>query len=142
MKTAQLFKVGMAAILFFSTSFNILAKDKNPKQQIRYDASWESLKQYQVPEWWKNMKFGIYFHWGPYSVPAYKTEWYSHWMYEDGNPIRKYHEQKYGALWNFGYKDFIPDFKAEKFDADAWAELFKKAGRITSYNVCYTKLLR
>ena len=96
--------------------------------QTKYEPTWESLKQYKVPEWWKNTKFGIYFHWGPYSVPAYKTEWYSHWMYEDGHPIRKHHESTYGPLWKFGYKDFIPMFKAEKFDADAWAELFKKAG--------------
>lgn len=96
--------------------------------QVKYEPTWESLKQYNVPEWWKNTKFGIYFHWGPYSVPAYKTEWYSHWMYEDGNPIRKYHETKYGPLWKFGYKDFIKDFKAEKFNADEWAALFKKAG--------------
>ena len=73
------------------------------------------------------MKFGIYFHWGPYSVPAYK-EWYSHWMYEDGNKIREYHEKTYGNLKDFGYKDFIPMFTAEKFNADEWAKLFKDAG--------------
>ena len=79
-------------------------------------------------EWWLNTKFGIYFHWGPYSVPAHKTEWYSIWMYAQGNPIRKYHEETYGDLKIFGYKDFIPMFTAEKFNADEWAELFKKAG--------------
>lgn len=88
----------------------------------------ESLKQYEVPEWWLDAKFGIYFHWGPYSVPAHKTEWYSHWMYQPGHEIRKYHEDTYGPLKEFGYKDFIPMFKAEKFDPDAWAKLFKKAG--------------
>ena len=55
----------------------------------KYEANWDSLKKYEVPEWWKNAKFGIYFHWGPYSVPAHKTEWYSHWMYEEGNKIRE-----------------------------------------------------
>ena len=94
----------------------------------KYEANWDSLKKYEVPEWWKNAKFGIYFHWGPYSVPAHKTEWYSHWMYEEGNKIREYHEKTYGNLKDFGYKDFIPMFKAEKFNADEWAKLFKEAG--------------
>ena len=93
-----------------------------------FDPTWKSLKQYEVPEWWLDAKFGIYFHWGPYSVPAYWTEWYSHWMYQEGNDVRKHHEEKYGNLREFGYKDFIPMFTAEKFDPDAWAELFKKAG--------------
>ncbi|MFI3280793.1 MAG: alpha-L-fucosidase [Rikenellaceae bacterium] len=93
-----------------------------------YQPTWESLKTYEVPEWWKNSKFGIYFHWGPYSVPAHETEWYSLWMYREGHKIRKYHEQTYGDLKEFGYKDFIPMFTAEKFDAEKWAKLFKKAG--------------
>ena len=94
----------------------------------KYDPSWESLGKYQVPEWWLDTKFGIYFHWGPYSVPAHETEWYSHHMYVEGSPIRRHHEETYGDLSEVGYKDFIPMFTAEKFDADAWAELFKKAG--------------
>jgi len=93
-----------------------------------FEPTWESLSQYEVPQWWLDAKFGIYFHWGPYSVPAYKTEWYSHYMYEAGNPIRQYHEKTYGPLSEFGYKDFIPMFRAEKFDADEWAALFKAAG--------------
>ncbi len=93
-----------------------------------YAPTWESLQKYEVPEWWKNTKFGIYFHWGPYSVPAHKTEWYSIWMYREGHPIREYHEQTYGSLDKFGYKDFIPMFTAEKFNAKKWASLFKKAG--------------
>ncbi|NME66761.1 alpha-L-fucosidase [Flammeovirga aprica] len=97
-------------------------------EEIKYEADWESLGQYQVPEWWKNSKFGIYFHWGPYSVPAYETEWYSHHMYNEGSKIRKHHEEKYGSLDKFGYKDFIPMFTGEHFDADEWAKLFKEAG--------------
>ena len=93
-----------------------------------YQPEWESFHQYEVPEWFKDAKFGIYFHWGPYSVPAYETEWYSHYMYVEGHKINEYHKQHYGTLDEFGYKDFIPMFKAEKFDPDAWAELFKKAG--------------
>ncbi len=94
----------------------------------KYEPDWNSLCQYEVPEWFRDAKFGIYFHWGPYSVPAHKTEWYSHWMYVEGHPIRKYHEETYGPLSEFGYKDFIPMFTAEKFNADEWADLFQKAG--------------
>ncbi len=94
----------------------------------KYTADWESLKQYEVPEWWLDTKFGIYFHWGPYSVPAHETEWYSIWMYKEGHPIREYHEKTYGTLDKFGYKDFIPMFTAEHFDANEWAKLFKDAG--------------
>ncbi len=98
------------------------------KQTQKYEADWESLKNYEVPEWWRNTKFGIYFHWGPYTVPAYETEWYSHWMYFSGSKFEKYHELVYGKTDKFGYKDFIPMFRGEKFDADEWAKLFKEAG--------------
>ncbi|WP_066213967.1 alpha-L-fucosidase [Flammeovirga sp. MY04] len=98
------------------------------QNEIKYEADWESLSQYEVPEWWKNTKFGIYFHWGPYSVPAHETEWYSHYMYNEGHPVRKYHEETYGPLSEFGYKDFIPQFTGEHFDAEEWAKLFKEAG--------------
>ena len=93
-----------------------------------YEATWESLKKYTVPTWYQDAKFGIYFHWGPYSVPAHETEWYSTHMYRKDHPIRTHHEETYGPLDEFGYKDFIPRFTAEHFDADAWAELFVKAG--------------
>lgn len=94
----------------------------------KYEANWESLKQYNCPDWFRDAKFGIYFHWGPYSVPAYKTEWYSHYMYVEGHDINKYHIKKYGKLSEFGYKDFIPMLKGEKFNPDEWVDLFVKAG--------------
>ncbi len=94
----------------------------------RYEPTWDSLRQHQDPEWFRDAKFGIYFHWGVYSVPAFKTEWYPHYMYIEGHEINKHHVEKYGHPGKFGYKDFIKDFKAEHFDPDAWAELFKKAG--------------
>ena len=93
-----------------------------------YESSWESLAEHPDPEWFRDAKFGIYFHWGPYSVPAYKTEWYSHYMYVPGHACNNYHLETYGPLNEFGYKDFIPMFTAEKFDPDAWVTLFKKAG--------------
>ena len=94
----------------------------------RYQENWASVKQHQTPAWFLDAKFGIYFHWGPYSVPAHQTEWYSKWMYQPGHPIREYHEKTYGSVEQFGYKDFIPLFTAEHFDAAEWAKLFKDAG--------------
>lgn len=93
-----------------------------------YHASWESVKGHETPEWFLDAKFGIYFHWGPYSVPAYKTEWYSHYMYDKNHEIHKYHVEKYGPLDEFGYKDFIPMFTAKNFNADEWVKLFEKSG--------------
>ncbi len=106
----------------------LAACQPNRVKEEPFSADWESLKQYRVPEWFRDAKFGIYFHWGVYSVPAYKTEWYSHYMYVPDHPIQKYHTNTYGPVDKFGYKDFIPMFKAEKFNADEWVALFKKAG--------------
>lgn len=88
----------------------------------------ESLIRYGVPEWYQDAKLGIYMHWAPFSVAAYETEWYPRWMYMEGNDIQKHHIQTWGPLNKFGYKDFIPLFKAEKFDPEAWVQLFKEAG--------------
>lgn len=93
-----------------------------------YKDNWESLSEYEVPRWYKKAKFGIFIHWGVYSVPAFGSEWYSRNMYIQGSPEYEHHIAEYGKHTEFGYKDFIPMFKAEKFDADKWAELFEKAG--------------
>ena len=89
---------------------------------------WESLRKYEAPEWYKDAKFGIFIHWGVYSVPAFGNEWYPRNMYRGGSEEYKHHIATYGPQEKFGYKDFIPMFKAEHFDAAAWAQLFKKAG--------------
>ena len=94
----------------------------------KYKDTWESLSQYRVPEWYKDSKFGIFMHWGLYSVPAYGSEWYSRNMYIKDSWEYKHHIETYGAHKDFGYKDFIPMFKAEKFSADEWCDLFKQAG--------------
>jgi len=95
-----------------------------------YKLSWNSLKTHVTPTWFQDAKFGIYTHWGIYSVPACGPNgtWYPYNMYREGTPQYEHHVKIYGHLSKFGYKDFIPMFKAEKFDPDEWAELFKKAG--------------
>jgi alpha-L-fucosidase len=99
----------------------------------KYEPTWESIRQYkEVPEWLRDGKFGIYTHWGPYAVHAYgsNTTWYSNSLYNyPRGEARRHFEENFGKLTpEFGYKDLIPKFTAEKFDADEWAELFEKAG--------------
>ncbi|MFT4089206.1 MAG: alpha-L-fucosidase [Asticcacaulis sp.] len=89
---------------------------------------WESLRaHYQVPEWFRDAKFGLFIHWGVYSVPAAQSEWYPRHMYRTPGVIKQ-HAERFGPQDQFGYKDFIPMFKAEKFNPDDWADLFVASG--------------
>lgn len=99
-----------------------------------YKAEWEDLSRHEVaPEWFKDAKLGVYFHWGVYSVPAWGTEWYPKWMYVPdrdpklwGGTIYKYHRETYGE--NFHYHDFIPMWKAPNFNAERWVDVFEGMG--------------
>ena len=93
-----------------------------------FKPTWESLQQYSVPQWFKDAKLGIFIHWGIYSVPAFANEWYARNMYQQGSREFNHHREKWGDHTQFGYKDFIPMFKAENFDASAWVDLFQRAG--------------
>jgi alpha-L-fucosidase len=105
-----------------------LEKVDGENQHGKFRPTWDSLSSYQVPDWWRDLKFGIFIHWGVYSVPAYGSEWYPRDMYQQSKREFKHHIETYGPQTKFGYKDFIPGFRAEKFDADAWAKLFREAG--------------
>lgn len=107
--------------------------------QQHFDANWASLDQREVPTWFENAKFGIFVHWGVYSVPAWApnakevytryAEWYWHRIKEgthEGIDFVKFHKQMYGEKTQ--YQDFAMHFKAELFDADQWAALFKRSG--------------
>jgi alpha-L-fucosidase len=97
-------------------------------QKGPFAASWDSLNHYRIPTWYLDAKFGIFIHWGVYSVPAFGSEWYPRQMYLPGNAVFKHHVDVYGPQSKFGYKDFIPQFTASKFDAAKWAKLFHDAG--------------
>ncbi len=107
-------------VVFFCSVYTGTAQPKT-------DTGWNSWKQ-EAPAWFRDAKFGIYFHWGVYTVPAYNSEWYSRTMYVPGTTPYKHHQETYGALNRFGYKDFIPQFTAAGFNADEWADLFVRAG--------------
>jgi alpha-L-fucosidase len=109
------------------TAKRIAAIDK-VVQQGPFQPTWESLGKFQTPSWLREGKLGIFIHWGAYSVPAFGSEWYPRNMYFKGSPEFEHHLKTYGSHAEFGYKDFIPLFKAEKFDATEWAKLFREAG--------------
>ena len=92
-----------------------------------FRATRDSLKEYRVPEWFRDAKFGIWAHWGPQSAPEY-GDWYARNMYIQGHKQYKYHVGKYGHPTKFGFKDVIPTWKAERFDPDYLMGLYKKAG--------------
>jgi alpha-L-fucosidase len=87
----------------------------------------ESLKTYQAPEWFRDAKFGIWAHWGPQAVPR-KGDWYARWMYVPGHSHYAHHLKQYGHPSEFGYKDVIALWKAEKFDPEALMDLYAAAG--------------
>ena len=120
----------------------------------KYKPTVDSLQNYQVPEWYQDAKFGIWPHWGVYSVPAYRgvhaAEWYGIWMYcieKEPETIKlspkkrwndyydllgldtaAHHRKTYGDPHEFGYHDFVPMFKAEKWDPEVWAQMAEDAG--------------
>ncbi|WP_460540395.1 alpha-L-fucosidase [Echinicola sediminis] len=111
--------------------------------QNEYEPTWESLLEYEIPQWMKDAKFGVFIHWGPNSVPEMHTDWYSRWMYLDSghvdhntgkkindtpHPASIYHKEKFGDPKTFGFKDLIPMWTMEKFNPKEWVDLFKKAG--------------
>jgi alpha-L-fucosidase len=90
--------------------------------------TWESLRDlYQVPAWFSDAKFGIFIHWGLYSIPAHGNEWYERHMYQE-TETAKWHAEHYGPTDKFGYKDFIPLLTVPAYQPAEWADLFVKCG--------------
>ncbi len=100
----------------------------NVNKNGKYKADWQSLSHHKVPEWYMRDKLGVFIHWGVYAVPAFGNEWYSRGMYDKTVREFEHHRKTYGNQKDFGYKDFIPMFKGEKFNAESWVQLFKRAG--------------
>jgi len=128
-------------IFSFIAGQQVLAQsDSSIQSTSYYQANWESLKDYKTPEWYKDAKLGFWVHWGVYSVPAFKgdhaAEWYGRAMYcykgqsynEQEYKSHLHHEATYGNPSVFGYKDFIPMFKAENFNPEEWTKLCVTGG--------------
>ncbi len=93
-----------------------------------YQANWQSLSGHKTPDWYYRGKLGVFIHWGVYSVPGFGNEWYSRNMYDPQHREFEHHRKTYGDQKQFGYKDFIPMFRGECFDANRWADIFQKSG--------------
>ncbi len=93
-----------------------------------FKPNYKSLQTKDTPKWFMKFKFGIFIHWGLYSIPAFNNEWYSKNMYVKDSYEYHYHLKTYGKHKDFGYKDFIPMFKADKFNPDVWAAAIKDSG--------------
>jgi alpha-L-fucosidase len=121
---------GMASFLILAMGTQLMAESK------RFEPNWESLDQRKTPEWFSDAKFGIFIHWGVYSVPAWGTpDWYSEWYWRktfknDGsledNEWGAFHRENYGP--EKLYPDFAPEFRAELYNPDEWAEIFERSG--------------
>lgn len=119
------------------------------KSQEIYEPTWESLESRPIPEWFQDAKFGIFIHWGSYSVPAWSpkgtySEWYQYWLQNrslsgngdfKGDEVAVFHEKTYGK--DFTYYDFGKQFTADLFDADEWASLIEQSG--AKYTVLTSK---
>ena len=98
-----------------------------------YEPDWASLETHPTPEWFEDAKFGIFIHWGVYSVPSFcdtstYSEWYQHWLNTNshGGKVTKFHADNYGE--DFKYREFAPMFRAEMWDPAEWASIFKRSG--------------
>ncbi len=98
-----------------------------PTHSVENRLDW-SAAQNSCPTWLRDAKFGIFFHWGPYSVAEFQNEWYSRNMYREDLPAHRHHVETYGSIQEFGYKNLINQFTGEHFDAERWVRLFRRAG--------------
>ena len=115
---------------FAALSLCLALTTAHGQQRKPVEADWTSLASHEAPAWLQDAKFGIYAHWGVYSVPAFGHEWYGKRMYDpkDNRGTYEHHRKTYGTQDKFGYKDLVPMFKAEKFNADEWAEIVRQSG--------------
>jgi alpha-L-fucosidase len=145
-RAAALMAVGVLCSALLLSPPLTSASTAAPAQSGPYEPTWESVDQHVAsPEWFKDAKFGIYWHWGAFTTPQYGYEWYGREMYADGSGINNHHKATYGdPRTEFGYEKFIDggvdkagnhvQFKpvlasqGGKFDPDEWARLFKSAG--------------
>jgi alpha-L-fucosidase len=96
-------------------------------QQGKFEATWQSLAQYETPQWFKDAKFGIWAHWGPQCQPMY-GDWYARNMYYAGSGQNRYHVEHYGDPATYGLKEIARDWKAEHWDPEALIKLYKECG--------------
>jgi len=125
----KLFSLLLSIVVLTGCGSLVKKSSKEKESQLEYEESWESLARHnEQPDWFQDAKLGIYFHWGIFSVPAFGDEWYPRWMHFETRDEYKHHLKTYRQPSEFGYHDFVPMFRAQNFNSEEWAELFKKAG--------------
>ena len=108
--------------------YKILVSEENEKMQTgQYEPTWQSLEQHETPEWFRNAKFGIWAHWGAQCVEG-SGDWMAREMYMEGSHKYKFHREHYGHPSEFGYKDILPLFKAERWQPDSLVARYKRCG--------------
>lgn len=105
----------------------LVSEEQEPMATGKFEPTWESLMQYEAPEWFRNAKFGIWAHWGPQCVEG-SGDWMARSLYMEGTREYQYHLENYGHPSEVGFKDILPLFKAEKWDPDHLVELYKRIG--------------
>ncbi|MFD2286970.1 alpha-L-fucosidase [Pedobacter petrophilus] len=131
-KLLQSLAIGLPAVLFAS-KLSAFSNDDAAQEFVEkiiagpFSPTWESLSAYQTPEWFRDAKFGMWAHWGPQCQPE-AGDWYAREMYMEGTRKYKFHLEKYGHPSQFGFKDVINTWKAEKWDPEALVSLYKSAG--------------
>jgi alpha-L-fucosidase len=110
-----------------SYTVSIRSSGNEPVTQGKFQPTWESLKQYETPEWYRNAKFGIWAHWGPQCQPG-QGDWYARFMYNEGSTQYKWHVEHYGHPSKAGFKEVIHSWKADNWDPERLVALYKRAG--------------
>ncbi len=127
MKNTVVKSISLCGFILLVLTRAISAQQNLPVKEGPFKPTDESLKQYTYPEWFRDAKLGFWAHWGPQAVPR-QGDWYARRMYQVKDPAYKYHLEHYGHPSEFGYKDIIPLWKAEKWDPDKLMALYKKVG--------------
>lgn len=125
----------IAILLTLLTPMAVVAEDfqvkiseaQEPMMTGKYAPDWESLSQYEVPEWFRDAKFGMWAHWGPQCVEG-SGDWMARGLYQEGSREYKYHVEHYGHPSEFGFKDVLPLFRAENWNPDSLVSLYKELG--------------
>jgi len=119
--------LAQASIPSNATPAVIVSTEKEPLAPGKFKPTWDSLRAYEVPEWFRDAKFGIWAHWGPQCEPQ-KSDWYARNMYCQGHWQYEQHLNHYGHPSKVGFKDVIHSWKADKWDPESLLALYKRAG--------------
>ena len=128
MKKLLLTTIAAVALTATAQNYRIPVSEEHEQMQTgQFEPTWESLETHQTPEWFRDAKFGIWAHWGAQCVEG-SGDWMARGLYLEGGGQYNYHREHYGHPSEFGYKDILPLFKAEKWDPEALVERYKRCG--------------